>query len=197
MKKLLQTMTFGIALTASVEAAEWHEWNTAVGNGHFYTVTDTAMTWFDARSEAADAGGYLTSIGSIEELDFIRTTFGRTELFWTGLSTINGNAAFEWDNGEPITFTYFGAHQPDSGQTSAVVINQTNSRGFTRGFFFDAQPGQLYRGIIENNTDPNAQIPDDDDPTDPKVNPVPDGGATAILLGGALIGMALYRGRRR
>jgi hypothetical protein len=191
MKKLLQTISFGIALTTSIEAAVWHEWDPSVGNGHFYAVTDTAMNWFDARSEASNAGGYLTSIGSIAELDFIRTTFGRSELFWTGLSTINGNNVFEWDSGEPITFTYFGAHQPDASQTSSVVINHINSRGFTRGFFFDAQPTQLYRGIIESSTDPNAQIPDD--PT----NPVPDGGATAILLGAGLVGTALYRGRRR
>ncbi len=191
MKKLLQTIIFGTALTGSVEAAEWREWNTGAGNGHFYAVTDTAMTWFDARAEAATAGGYLTSIGSIAELDFVRTTFGRAELFWTGLSTINGNAAFEWDSGEPLTFTYFGAHQPDASRTSAVVINHVNSRGFTRGFFFDAQPTQLYRGIIESNTDPNAQNPDN--PT----NPVPDGGATAILLGASLVAVALYRGRRR
>ena len=191
MKKLLQTIIFGMALTGSVEAAEWREWNTGGGNGHFYTVTDTALNWFDARGEAANAGGCLTSIGSIAELEFVRTTFGRGELFWTGLSTINGNGAFQWDSGEPLAFAYFGAHQPDASRSSAVVINQINSRGFTRGFFFDTQPTLLYRGIIERNTDPNAQTPDN--PT----NPVPDGGATVFLLGAGLVGAALYRGRRR
>jgi len=191
MKRLSQTLTFAIALTTSANAAEWTEWSTgAGGSGHFYTVTDNTLSWFDARSEAGNSGGYLTSIGSIEELDFIRTTFGRTERFWTGLSTINGSGIFAWDNGEPVNFTYFGAHQPNPNQTSAVVINNANSRGFTRGFFFDAEPTQLYRGIIENNTDPSAQVPDD------RTNPVPDGGMTAVLLGSAMLGLGVWRRQR-
>ena len=191
MKKLVQSLIFGLAFTATVQAAEWREWGAGTGgNGHFYSVTGSAVTWFDARGEATMAGGYLTSIGSLAELDFIRTTFGRTERFWTGLATVNNPGVFEWENGEPVNFTYFGAHNPNLNQTSAVVINNLNSRGFTRGFFFDADPTQLYRGIIERNTDPNAENPDD--PT----HRVPDGGATLILLGAALAGIGLWRRSR-
>lgn len=192
MKKLLQALTFSLGLTASADAAEWREWSVAAGgNGHFYAVTDLAMTWSDARSEAANAGGYLTSISGIAELDFLRTTFGRSELFWTGLSTANGIGAFQWDNGEPMTFSYFGAHQPNPDQTAAVIINQPNSRGFTRGYFFETPPNQLYRGIIECNTNPNTLTPDD------RTNGVPDGGSTPVMLGAALIALGLQRWRRR
>lgn len=154
------------------------------------------MTWFDARTDASALGGYLTSIGSLAELNFIRTTFGRTELFWTGLSTINGNNSFGWDSGEPLTFTYFGAYQPDASQLGAVVINGANARGFTRGSFQDVDLGSnsLYRGIIECNTDPNAQIPP---PNTPPSNSVPDGGSSLLLLGIATAATGVWRARRR
>jgi hypothetical protein len=182
MKTAYFSLIFGVALTTSVKA-DWFQWDGILGNGHFYTVTDTAMTWYDARAEAGNQGGYLTSIGSIEELNFIRSTFGRSELFWTGLSTVNGNNVFEWDNGDPITFSYFGAHQPDPNQISSVIINSLNSRGFTRGFFLDVSPLDFHRGIIERDTDPAP------------VN-VPDGGSTVFLLGCAALGIGLWRGRR-
>lgn len=185
MKKVLKVAVAFIAFTASVEGAPWVGWDAPLGNGHFYTVTDSAMTWFDARDAATNLGGYLTSIGSLEELNFIRTSFGRTELFWTGLSTITDN--LEWDNGEPLTFTYFGAQQPDTTQYSAIVINGVNSRGFTRGSFQDVNllSDPLYRGVIERDTDPNAQNPID--------NPVPDGGSTLVLLGLSVLAAGAWK----
>jgi hypothetical protein len=77
-----------------------------------------------------------------------------------------------------------------------VIINNLNSRGFTRGFFLDTTPTDLYRGIVESNTDPNANTPIDP-PVDPPTNPVPDGGATVMLLGASLLATSLWRLRRR
>jgi hypothetical protein len=198
MKNALQVTIFALAFAASpARTAEWHQWDSGVGNGHFYTVTDETMSWFDARGEASTLDGYLTSIGSIEELNFFRTTFGRTELFCTGLSTINGNSMFEWESGEPVTFSYFGSHAPNSSQLSAIVINTMNSRGFTRGGFLDVALGgdPQYRAIIESNTDPNAQSPGD--PNDPPTSRVPDGGSTVLLMGIATIATGLWRSVRR
>lgn len=147
------------------------------------------MTWFDARGWAADSGGYLTSIGSLAELNFIRTSFGRTEMFWTGLSTINGHGLFEWDSGEPLTFTYFGAYRPDATQLSAVVINSATSRGFTRGSFrdIDLSTDPLYRGVVERDTDPNARnLP---------IDSVPDGGSTLALFGIAAAAVGIWKRR--
>ncbi len=184
-------MIFGVALSSKAAAAEWHEWSAVDGNGHYYSVTETAMTWFDAQSLAASTGGYLTSIGNIDELDFIRTTFGRYELFWTGLSSLSSNGVFEWENGDAVTFAYFGAHQPDPSQPSAVTINNVNSRGITRGFFYDVSPNQLFRAIIEHNTDPTVPGPQDGGPSEPPVNGVPDEGSTGLLLGAAFLAATL------
>lgn len=190
MKTAIQISILCLGLVVPVRAAQWANWESPVGNGHFYTVTDSAMTWFDARGVATDLGGYLTSIGSLEELNFIRTSFGRTELFWTGLSTINGNGSFEWDDGEPLTFTYFGAYHPDATQLGAVVINSATARGFTRGSFRDVNlsTDPIYRGVIERDTDPNAQ--------NPPIDSVPDGGSTLALFGIATFAFGAWKRRR-
>ncbi len=212
MKMTLKYLVCGLALTSSVHAAPWTQWeSTGGGNNHFYSVTTGPLTWFDARNEALNAGGYLTSIGSFAELNFIRATFGRTELFWTGLSSVNNPSAvnnpssavnpgtFAWENGEPITFSYFGAHQPNPNQLSAVVINSLNSRGFTRGNFMDMALNTELRGIIERDTDPNAPSPGggNGSPNDPPTERVPDGGATVLMLGAALLATGVWRKARR
>lgn len=184
----LQYLVCGLALTSSASAAEWTQWDPVTGNGHFYTVTDSALSWFDAQGAAQSSGGYLTSIGSLEELNFIRTTFGKTELFWTGLSSVNTPGTFEWESGEPVTFTYFGAHQPNASQPTAVVINNLNSRGFTRGNFMDMPLDTALRGIIEREDDPSGESP---------TERVPDGGATALMLGAALLATGAWRKVRR
>ena len=195
MKRAYQSLVIGLALTSSAGAAEWSQWDSIVGNGHFYTVTDSSMNWIDARTEATGLGGYLTSIGSLEELNFVRTTFGRSELFWTGLSTVNGNQAFEWDSGEAVGFTYFGAHQPDASQLGSVVINNLNSRGFTRGFFMDVSPFDSHRGIVERNTDPNANT--GGDPENPPTQRVPEGGSSLVLLGAGVLLTGFFRRLRQ
>lgn len=191
MKRPMQTIVFALALTSSVRAAEWFEWTAHDGGSHFYSITDS-LDWFSSQAEAVTRGGYLTTIGSVRELDFIRATFGRSELLWTGLSTVNeGNSGgFEWVNGAPITYSYFSWRVPDPNQASAVIINQLNSRNFTRGFFHDVSPFESYRAIVERDTDPNATVPPDHGGT-----PVPETGSVLVLAG--LASGAIAWGRRR
>ncbi|HAV63144.1 MAG TPA: hypothetical protein DCY13_12360 [Verrucomicrobiales bacterium] len=198
MTRLLKTLVFVTALSSTLRGAEWFEWSEHEGGSHFYSATDST-DWFSSQAEAVLRGGYLTTIGSIQELDFIRSTFGRTELFWTGLSTVNdgNNGGFEWVNGAPITYSYFSWRQPDPTQASAVIINQPNSRGFTRGFFYDVSPFDSYRGIVERDTNPNPTDPNGGNgggPGDP--NGVPDAGSSLLLLGLATLITALVRLRR-
>lgn len=201
MKRLQQILVFVLALTASAKGAEWFEWTGHQGGSHYYSATDS-LDWFSSQSEAVTLGGYLTSIGSVQELDFIRATFGRSELFWTGLSTVNdgNNGSFEWVNGAPITYSYFSWSQPDPSQSSAVIINQLNPRGFTRGFFYAVSPFEEHRGIVERDTDPNATTPPDGNGGDDGGNggtPVPDAGSSLWLLGLAGAGLAWLRRERK
>jgi hypothetical protein len=55
--------------------------NTAVAsyvnpsNGHEYFLTPVVSSWFDARSYAVGQSGYLASVTSQAELDWIKNTF--------------------------------------------------------------------------------------------------------------------------
>lgn len=181
MKTILSRLVLLTALTSSVSAVEWHGWESSLGgNGHFYTVIGAnegeVQNWYEARTEAAELGGHLVTFESSAELNFVRATFGKTELFWTGLTSTGGQGQFEWENGEAVTYTKFGLERPDANVASSVVINQQQLiRGVmgTRGFFGAVDPLSGYRGIVEYE----QGIPASGSPTN-----VPDGGSPLVLI---------------
>lgn len=182
MKKTLFSLIVVGALAGETQALVFQEWAEADGgNGHIYTVVgetpDQVLAWPDAQAEADALGGYLLTIESAAELNFVRNTFGRTELFWTGLNTDNGSGSFQWANGETVTYTYFGGELVDPNINSAVIINRLNSRGFSRGEFGAVDPFQSeYRAIVEFGADNPPDFPG-----------VPDAGNPLflVLLSGA------------
>lgn len=175
MKKLLFSLISVGAFAGNMQGVVFHEWEESLGgNGHLYTVVgetpEEVMNWPDAQLEAQSIGGYLVTIESAAELNFVRNAFGRTELFWTGLNTGDGSGSFQWANGESVVYSYFGGQAVDPNVTSAVVINQLNSRGFTRGEFGVADPTtSQYRAIVEFDaanppTEPIEGVPDTGNP---------------------------------
>lgn len=63
-----------IAMTASPAIAEPVQWTTASGgNGHWYEFVDngSSISWQDARTNAEQLGGYLVTLGSTEENDWV------------------------------------------------------------------------------------------------------------------------------
>jgi hypothetical protein len=172
MKKIISGMILVTALTASLNGVEWHEWESGMGgNGHYYTVVGAnpvdVLTWYDAKDEANVLGGYLVSFQSPAELNFVRKTFGKTELFWTGLTSTAGEGEFKWDDGQPVSFTKFGSERPDANISSSVVINtQQSARGHLRtGFFGAVSAFSEYRGIVEYEGEvPPTNVPDSGSP---------------------------------
>lgn len=166
MKKLLSSLILLSAFTTTVSGVDFVDWDV---NGHLYAVVgetpDLVMSWDDAQATADDLGGYLVTLGSAAELNFVRNSFGGTELFWTGMTSTSGQNQFQWQNGEPVTYSYFGSTSPDPSIESSVIINQIGSRGFTRGYFGAVTPDSQYRAIIEFDGDvPPANVPDGGNP---------------------------------
>lgn len=151
------------------------------GNSHYYTVVGEnpgdVLTWYDAQTAATGLGGYLVSFQSPAELNFVRKTFGKTELYWTGLTSTAGEGVFKWEDNQPVNFTKFGSERPNANVPSSVVINQQQiSRGQLRtGFFGAVNAFSEYRGIVEYE----GGVP----PTN-----VPDGGSPLALI--AISGVA-------
>lgn len=78
--------------------------------GHYYGLTQTALSWTDAEAEANSAGGHLVSINSQAEQDFIVATFlnalqDDATPFWIGLTDQVEEGDFVWSSGEALTYT--------------------------------------------------------------------------------------------
>jgi len=62
-----------VLMCASVSWAEPVQWT---GNGHYYQYfSDELLTWQEAKVRAESLGGYLVTITSQEENDWITATF--------------------------------------------------------------------------------------------------------------------------
>ncbi|MDW3195083.1 MAG: SdrD B-like domain-containing protein [Cytophagales bacterium] len=90
-------------------------------NGHTYFVTNTSIGkfWPDSESTAQTFGGHLVAINSQEENDFVRTLTNNT--FWIGLNDLDSEGNFVWSNGDPVSYTNWGAGEPNNNNNEDVV----------------------------------------------------------------------------
>ena len=166
------------------------QWSTAAGgNDHWYGLTDAAGTWLGARTEAlsAYAGSTtdLVAINSAAEQAFLTVTFGGGAFLWIGLSdqATEGNWN-TWSNGEAVSYSNWAVGEPNDSQSvggedfAGMNWGQNGSWNDINGRYFN-------KGIVERV-----------DRVQPPINGVPDGGATAALLGSAIVGLAFLRRRQ-
>ena len=78
-------------------------WIMNPSNGHVYKWIH-CKTREDARKQAAEADAYLVTITSEAEQIWIESVFGRAP-YWIGLTDKKEEGKWEWDNGEPVTYT--------------------------------------------------------------------------------------------
>ena len=114
-----------LIIPLGVASADPLRWS---GNGHFYDVVFIAETisWEDASAAASAAGGYLATITSSAENDFVFSLVNKAA-FWHGSSgpwlggyqfpaTLQPDANWGWVTGEAWSYTNWQAGQPnDSG----------------------------------------------------------------------------------
>jgi alpha-tubulin suppressor-like RCC1 family protein len=117
------------ALTVTVPPGEWVRWDTnSGGNGHWYQAVITSnLDWLQADQIAHDQGGYLATITSAAENDFVFNLINDPR-FYNGsggngagpaLGGVRTNASsaadldWTWETGEPWNFTAWGPGQPD------------------------------------------------------------------------------------
>jgi Lectin C-type domain len=102
--------------SAPAAAATLFQWTGPGSNGHFYSVTDTVSTWSEANVQATLTGGYLASVRSMEENNFLQATFFPevAEAFWIGYTDEASEGAFGWTSGEPVDFTNWGPGEPNN-----------------------------------------------------------------------------------
>jgi len=96
-------------------------------NEHDYFITTSAIEYYDAHEMASVLGGILNRPASLaiinnqEESDFIQSV--STDLLWTGLTDLDNEGLFAWDNGDAVDWTDWGPDEPNkNGGTEDVVV---------------------------------------------------------------------------
>jgi len=105
------------------------------GNGHYYDaiyVGDSGISWTDAHDAAVTAGGYLATITSAAENEFVfglvdsdefwqqKAQYNINEGPWLGGFTLSPPGNFQWVTGEPFSFSNWDVRQPDGSGYAGV-----------------------------------------------------------------------------
>jgi hypothetical protein len=133
---LLAVAAFASGNSATLAAPV--QWKTEDGgNGHWYELVmpDSyldSFTWTEARAAAEAGGGYLATVTSQAENDFLRSQFAAS-LFdnggegtppigsryaWIGLFAETPQSEFQWVTGEQLDFTNWAPGEPNLFGTS-------------------------------------------------------------------------------
>src|SRR5665213_2445042 len=142
-----------------VVATGWTQWN---GNGHWYkAVLTNGLTWDQSDQIAHNEGGYLATITSAAENDFVFSLINSPSFFgnWFGggdgpaIGGVQTNGAIEpaggwtWETGEPWVYTNWLAGQPDNNAASSGNENRLYYWSSTTG-----TPANTWNDFPENQS---------------------------------------------
>ena len=87
-------------------------------NRHWYWISDSAMTWNEAREYCEKLGGYLAEITTQEEQTFLSDKLknGGKGSYWLGGSDENQESKWIWGNGDVISYNNWYSAQPDNAR---------------------------------------------------------------------------------
>ena len=120
-------------------------WVINPANGHAYKRIQ-CEDWQDAQHKAVEEGAHLVSINDEAEQHWVQVIFGG-DPFWIGLSDAEKEGEWQWDSGEPVTYTNWVIHpilrdkSPDSEKDYVVFT-------FIRGEWQSISPKSLLWGEI-------------------------------------------------
>ena len=82
-------------------------------NGHRYVLINKKMTWCEAKAYAERFGGYIATITSQEEQDWICQTFTDAQ-FWLGGTDEALEGDWQWVTGERWDYTNWAPGEPNN-----------------------------------------------------------------------------------
>lgn len=159
-----------MAIAMTGQTAAFGEPKHRCENAHWYDVVTTQnISWMDAKAAAIARGGYLATITSASESDFVRNLViltsgalvqapsGRWLGPWLGgfqpANSSEPGDGWSWANGEAWGYTNWDANQPDNNQSFGAenyLHLSTNSATFT-GTWND-------RALDDPNRDPGYVV---------------------------------------
>jgi len=146
MKKVLSSLTLlstlavmgsAAASTAPVSSVTW------TNNGHQYEIVQaqSALTWDEARAAAIGKGGYLATITSLNEAQFVYDNLVSQEAYW-GFDNWGGQRLGPWLGGYQ--------NNPTSGETSpSANWEWVTGEAWTVGVWAANEPNE-YKNLSED-----------------------------------------------
>ena len=140
-------------------AERYFQWRiSAGGNDHWYEYVSTGAIWTAANATASTVGGYLATLTSSGESDFVNAFLPTNVETWvggyqdrSGLTFSEPLSGWKWANGETWSYANWGSGQPDN--TSGVEdYLTTNLSGSLK---WNDRPGTYSTSyVIEYESDP-------------------------------------------
>ena len=121
--------------------------------GHAYKKIK-CENWEDARTQAAAEGAYLVTINDEAEQKWLQTVFGNQPI-WIGLNDVATEGEWQWDNGEPLTYTnweFQEPHDPNNEAEDYVILNPSGKWADINAG--NPQWGWIRTALIEKETLP-------------------------------------------
>ncbi len=116
MKRFILSLVCVLALVTEVVYADSEKIQNP-GNGHYYQRIDIHMWWKEAKTYCEDLGGYLATITSQEENQFVYdnlVAFSPSDACWLGGTDENIEGGWQWITGEPWDYTDWSPGEPNS-----------------------------------------------------------------------------------
>jgi len=96
-------------------------------NGHYYERIDNQMTWSEAKTYCQSKGGYLATITSQDENDFIYQFIYQNsdDIYWLGGTDENTEGVWKWVTGETWSYTNWILGEPNnSGNEDHLTLGR-------------------------------------------------------------------------
>ena len=92
-----------------------YQWMRNPANGHEYAIVPDIYSWEEGVRKANELGGYIVSITSKEEDDWIAETFYPTHFRDAYIGLYWNDGKWEWMSGEPVVYTNWQPNEPNYG----------------------------------------------------------------------------------
>lgn len=155
---LLSAMSPMLGSANAQSSTEMEVLDTAVNplNNHTYHLL-SASSWEDAAEAARGLDGFLTTIDSAEENQWVFDTFAsfdnQSRHLWTGLSDTDNDGVYKWHDGSPFYYNNWGESQPsEGGDEDYVHIASTNMGNIMPASWNDLENDPQYfpvYGVVE------------------------------------------------